>query len=121
MTPLDSVDRPNYPVKYIRSIDRIIRKSDRDSHQPDLQRWPWLYPWLGNLWRSGWSAGWGYTTWRLEQRATAQLWSLSDRTLKDIGLNAHGDPERCKKRRERGIVGSWTHLPCATSSGEIQQ
>src|SRR5262245_21375179 len=47
MTPLDSVDRPNYPVKYIRSIDRIIRKSDRDSHEPDLQRWPRIYPWLG--------------------------------------------------------------------------
>jgi uncharacterized protein YjiS (DUF1127 family) len=27
-----------------------------------------------------------YMTWRIEQAATAQLWSMSDRELKDIGL-----------------------------------
>jgi uncharacterized protein YjiS (DUF1127 family) len=27
-----------------------------------------------------------YMTWRIEQAAIAQLWSMSDRELKDIGL-----------------------------------
>src|SRR5262245_3531088 len=120
MTPLDSVDRPNYPSNIFGRSTELHASPTGIVINPIFSAGQ-LYPWLGNLWRSGWSAGWGYTTWRVEQWATAQLWSLSDRTLKDIGLNAHGDPERCKKRRERGIVGSWTHLPCATSSGEIQQ
>jgi uncharacterized protein YjiS (DUF1127 family) len=31
-----------------------------------------------------------YMTWHLERAAIAQLWSMSDRELKDMGLNRSG-------------------------------
>ena len=37
---------------------------------------------------SGWCAA--YITWRLEQAVTNQLWSMSDRDLRDIGLTRSG-------------------------------
>jgi uncharacterized protein YjiS (DUF1127 family) len=37
---------------------------------------------------SGWCAA--YITWRLEKIVTTQLWSMSDRDLKDIGLTRSG-------------------------------
>jgi uncharacterized protein YjiS (DUF1127 family) len=42
--------------------------------------------WMGRLIATV-SRWWmAYLTWRLEQAAIAQLWSMSDRELKDIGL-----------------------------------
>jgi uncharacterized protein YjiS (DUF1127 family) len=62
----------------------------------------------------------GYTTWRLEQWATAQLWSLSDRTLKDIGLTRTEILSAVKNDAtpDRRFFESPS---LATSSGEIQQ
>ena len=37
-----------------------------------------------------------YITWRLEQAAIADLWSMSDRALKDIGLTRSGVPRAVK-------------------------
>ena len=42
----------------------------------------WMGPLIATMSR-WWMA---YLTWRLEQAAIAQLWSMSDRELKDIGL-----------------------------------
>ncbi|MGA7454582.1 MAG: DUF1127 domain-containing protein [Rhodoplanes sp.] len=39
--------------------------------------------WLSTTLKRWWAA---YMTWRIEQAAIAQLWSMSDRQLKDIGL-----------------------------------
>lgn len=39
--------------------------------------------WLSTTLKRWWAA---YMTWRVEQAAIAQLWSMSDRQLKDIGL-----------------------------------
>jgi uncharacterized protein YjiS (DUF1127 family) len=37
-----------------------------------------------------------YITWRTEQAAIAQLWSMSDRTLKDIGFTRSEIPRAVK-------------------------
>jgi uncharacterized protein YjiS (DUF1127 family) len=47
-----------------------------------------------------------YLTWRMEQAAIAHLWSLSDRTLKDMGLTRSEIPrvvrgELAEHRRSR--------------------
>ena len=48
-----------------------------------------------------------YITWRMEQAAIAHLWSLSDRTLKDMGLTRSEIPrvvrgEFAEHTRRRG-------------------
>lgn len=44
------------------------------------------HPWIGRL-ATALERWWvAYITWRLEQAAINQLWSMSDRQLKDIGL-----------------------------------
>jgi uncharacterized protein YjiS (DUF1127 family) len=59
------------------------------------QSWPrWLVATLKRWWVA-------YMTWRIEQAAIAQLWSMSNRQLKDIGLTCseitgavRGEPAR---------------------------
>ena len=61
-----------------------------DDHEHDSQRADCgarrSYSWASGLaatlkrWRAA------YITWRIEQAAIVQLWSMSDRELKDIGL-----------------------------------
>jgi uncharacterized protein YjiS (DUF1127 family) len=38
----------------------------------------------------------GYTTWRTQQAAIAQLWSMNDRALKDIGFTRSEIPRAVK-------------------------
>ncbi len=50
----------------------------------------------------------GYLTWRLERLAVAQLWQLSDRALKDIGITrtevtSVGRGDETRKSRLAGI------------------
>src|SRR5262245_60984724 len=61
-----------------------------------------------------------YMTWRLEREAIAQLGSLSDRTLKDMGLTrseiarvVRGDEERMPRdrRRRRDSIKSYATQP----------
>jgi uncharacterized protein YjiS (DUF1127 family) len=40
--------------------------------------------WISHIIRRCWTA---FQSWRVEQAAIAQLWAMSDRELRDIGLN----------------------------------
>jgi uncharacterized protein YjiS (DUF1127 family) len=46
-----------------------------------------------------------YITWRMEQAAIAHLWSLSDRTLKDLGLTRSEIPRAVKEIAQRARTG----------------
>jgi uncharacterized protein YjiS (DUF1127 family) len=46
-----------------------------------------------------------YITWRMEQAAIAHLWSLSDRTLKDMGLTRSEIPRAVKEIAQRARTG----------------
>jgi uncharacterized protein YjiS (DUF1127 family) len=47
-----------------------------------------------------------YMTWRLERAAIAQLWSMSDRELKDMGLNRSGILAAVRGDTARGRTSS---------------
>jgi uncharacterized protein YjiS (DUF1127 family) len=42
-----------------------------------------------------------YLTWRIERAAITQLWSMSDRQLRDIGISRSGDDSTVRGEAER--------------------
>jgi uncharacterized protein YjiS (DUF1127 family) len=58
---------------------------------------PWVTRLAGTLMRR-WIA---YTAWRVERAAIRQLWAMSDRGLKDIGLVRSGIPNTVRDHEIR--------------------